>query len=143
MPTSKGGFLFAKAVAPAMKAKGARRIVTISSWGATTLTGIHSYTAVRHRQIGLIRELFGIAINSVVPGFKATCKDYERHWNSWLKALCDNFVNTIAMRRVGAPQTIANAVTVLASDQASWIAGQTITRHRRPFGVRQKSGGAS
>ena len=37
-----------------------------------------------------------------------------------------NFVNTIAMRRMGAPQDTANAVTFLASDHASWITGQTI-----------------
>jgi NAD(P)-dependent dehydrogenase (short-subunit alcohol dehydrogenase family) len=30
------------------------------------------------------------------------------------------------MRRMGAPQDIADAVTFLASDHASWIAGQTI-----------------
>ena len=30
------------------------------------------------------------------------------------------------MRRMGTPQDIANAVTFLASDNASWITGQTI-----------------
>jgi 3-oxoacyl-[acyl-carrier protein] reductase len=30
------------------------------------------------------------------------------------------------MRRMGAPQDIANAVTYLASDYASWITGQTL-----------------
>ena len=37
------------------------------------------------------------------------------------------FVNTIAMRCMGAPRDIANAVTFLASDNASWIRGRTIT----------------
>jgi 3-oxoacyl-[acyl-carrier protein] reductase len=34
-------------------------------------------------------------------------------------AFRNNFVNTIAMRRIGAPQDIANAVTFLASDHAT------------------------
>ena len=130
----KGAFLFAKAVAPGMKAKGQGRIVTISSRAglATSLTGIQSYAAAKHGQIGLVKQLaqelgpFGITVNSVAPGFMATSPDYERQWNNWPAAFRDNFVNTIAMRRMGTPQDIANAVTFLASDNASWITGQTI-----------------
>jgi 3-oxoacyl-[acyl-carrier protein] reductase len=55
-------------------------------------------------------------VNTVAPGFMATSPDYERQWNNWPAAFRDNFVNTIAMRRMGAPQDIANAVTFLASD---------------------------
>jgi 3-oxoacyl-[acyl-carrier protein] reductase len=130
----KGAFLFAKAVAPAMKAKGKGRIVTISSRAglATSLTGIQSYAAAKHGQIGLIKQLaqelgpFGITVNSVAPGFMATSPDYVRQWNDWPAAFRDNFVKSIAMRRMGAPQDIANAVTFLASDHASWITGQTV-----------------
>jgi 3-oxoacyl-[acyl-carrier protein] reductase len=117
-----------------MKTKGAGRIVTISSRAglATSLTGIQSYPAAKHGQIGLVKQLaqelgpFGITVNTVAPGFMATSPDYERQWNNWPTAFRDNFVNTIAMRRMGAPQDIANAVAFLASDHASWITGQTI-----------------
>jgi 3-oxoacyl-[acyl-carrier protein] reductase len=130
----KGAFLFARAVAPGMKAKGRGRIVTISSRAGlvTSLTGIQSYAAAKHGQIGLVKQLaqelgpFGITVNSVAPGFMATSPDYERQWNNWPAAFRDNFVNTIAMRRMGGPQDVANAVTFLASDNASWITGQTI-----------------
>ncbi len=130
----KGAFLFAKAVAPAMKQRGQGRIVTISSRAglATSLTGIQSYAAAKHGQIGLVKQLaqelgpFGITVNSVAPGFMATSPDYERQWNDWPAAFRDNFINTIAMRRMGAPQDIADAVTFLASDHASWITGQTL-----------------
>jgi 3-oxoacyl-[acyl-carrier protein] reductase len=130
----KGAFLFIKAVAPGMKKKGAGRIITISSRAglATSLTGIQSYPAAKHGQIGLVKQLAqelgpsGITVNTVAPGFMATSPDYERQWNNWPAAYRDNFVNTIAMRRMGAPQDIANAVTFLASDYASWITGQTI-----------------
>jgi 3-oxoacyl-[acyl-carrier protein] reductase len=105
----KGAFLFAKAVVPGMKAKGHGRIVTISSRAglATSLTGIQSYAAAKHGQIGLVKQLaqelgpFGITVNSVAPGFMATSPDYERQWNDWPAAFRDNFVNSIAMRRMG------------------------------------------
>ena len=76
----------------------------------------------------LAQELgpFGITVNTVAPGFMATSPDYERQWNNWPAAYRDNFVKTIAMRRMGRPEDIANAVMFLVSDYASWITGQTI-----------------
>jgi 3-oxoacyl-[acyl-carrier protein] reductase len=129
-----GMFLCAKAVAPGMKLKGAGRIVTISSRAGlvASLTGIQSYAAAKHGQIGLVKQLaqelgpFGITVNSVAPGFMATSPDYVRQWDEWPEAFRGNFVNTIAMRRMGEPQDVANAVTFLASEHASWITGQTI-----------------
>jgi 3-oxoacyl-[acyl-carrier protein] reductase len=130
----KGAFLFAKAVAPGMKSRGTGRIITISSRAglATSLTGIQSYAAAKHGQIGLVKQIaqelgpFGITVNSIAPGFMATSPDYEQQWNDWPPTFRENFVNTIAMRRMGVPQDIADAVTFLASDHASWITGQTI-----------------
>jgi 3-oxoacyl-[acyl-carrier protein] reductase len=52
---------------------------------------------------------FGITVNSVAPGFMATSPDYERQWNEWPAAFRDNFVNSIAMRRMGTPRDNANA----------------------------------
>jgi 3-oxoacyl-[acyl-carrier protein] reductase len=138
----KGAFLFAKAVAPGMKGKGTGRIITISSRAglATSLTGIQSYTAAKHGQIGLVRQIaqelgpFGITVNSIAPGFMATSPDYEQQWNTWPSEFRENFVNNIAMRRMGVPKDIADAVTFLASDHASWITGQTIAVTGNPLG---------
>jgi 3-oxoacyl-[acyl-carrier protein] reductase len=66
-----GCFLLVKAVTPGMKARGGGRIVTISSRAglATSLTGIQSYAAAKHAQIGLVKQLaqelgpFGITVN--------------------------------------------------------------------------------
>ena len=54
-----GAFLFARAIAPGMKRAGRGRIVTISSRAglATTLTGIQSYAAAKHGQVGLVKQL--------------------------------------------------------------------------------------
>jgi len=130
----KGCFLFARAVAPAMKRAGGGRIVTISSRAglATSLTGIQAYAAAKHGQVGLVKQLaqelgpFGITVNSVAPGFMATSPDYERQWNSYSEAFRQNFADRIAMRRMGKPEDIADAVLFLASERASWITGQIL-----------------
>lgn len=130
----KGCFLFARAVAPGMKKAGAGRIVTISSRAglATSLTGIQAYASAKHGQVGLVKQLaqelgpFGITVNSVAPGFMATSPDYERQWQSYSEEFRQTFAERIAMRRMGRPQDIADAVLFLASEHASWITGQTL-----------------
>jgi 3-oxoacyl-[acyl-carrier protein] reductase len=129
-----GAFLFAKAVAPGMKAARYGRIVTISSRAAlvTSLTGIQSYAAAKHGQLGLVRQLaqelgpFGITVNSVAPGFMPTSPDYERQWAGYDAAFQAQFLDRIAMRRMGTPDDVAYAVLFLASDYASWITGQVL-----------------
>ena len=76
----------------------------------------------------LAQELgpFGITVNSVAPGFMATSPDYERQWNSYSEDFRRTFADRIAMRRMGKPEDIADAVLFLASDRASWITGQTL-----------------
>jgi len=130
----KGCFLFARAVAPGMKRAGRGRIVTISSRAglATSLTGIQAYASAKHGQVGLVKQLalelgrFGITVNSVAPGFMATSPDYQRQWDSYSEEFRRSFAERIAMRRMGRPEDIADAVLFLASEHASWITGQTL-----------------
>jgi 3-oxoacyl-[acyl-carrier protein] reductase len=130
----KGCFLFARAVAPGMKKAGTGRIVTISSRAglATSLTGIQAYASAKHGQVGLVKQLaqelgpFGITVNSVAPGFMATSPDYERQWQSYSETFRQTFAERIAMRRMGRPEDIADAVVFLASEHASWITGQIL-----------------
>jgi 3-oxoacyl-[acyl-carrier protein] reductase len=129
-----GAFLFAQAVAPGMKRAGKGRIVTISSRAALapSLTGIQAYASAKHGQLGLVRQLahelgqFGITVNTVAPGFLRTSPDYEPQWEGWGSEGQKQFVERIAMRRMGTPQDIADAVLFLASDYASWITGQIL-----------------
>jgi 3-oxoacyl-[acyl-carrier protein] reductase len=130
----KGCFLFARAVAPGMKKAGGGRIVTISSRAglSTSLTGIQAYASAKHGQVGLVKQLaqelgpFGITVNSVAPGFMATSPDYQRQWNSYSEEFRRTFPERIAMRRMGKPEDIADAVLFFASEHASWITGQTL-----------------
>jgi 3-oxoacyl-[acyl-carrier protein] reductase len=129
-----GAFLFAQAVTPGMKRAGSGRIVTISSRAALapSLTGIQAYASAKHGQLGLVRQLshelgpFGITVNTVAPGFLRTSPDYEPQWEGWGVEGQKQFVERIAMRRMGTPDDIAHAVMFLASDYASWITGQIL-----------------
>ena len=129
-----GAFLTAQSVVPAMKQAGKGRIVVIASRAglAPSLTGIQSYAAAKHAQVGLVKQLaqelgpFGITVNAVAPGFMATSPDYVRQWNSYSEETRANFTKTIAVRRMGQPEDIADATLFLASDRASFITGQTL-----------------
>lgn len=130
----KGAFLAAQAVVPGMKRAKSGRIVIISSGAGlrTSLTGIQSYAAAKHAQVGLVKQLaqelgpFGITVNSVAPGFMATNPDSQRQWDNYTEAFREQFPKNIAMRRLGRPEDIANAVVFLASDRASFITGHTL-----------------
>ncbi|MCC6468322.1 MAG: SDR family oxidoreductase [Alphaproteobacteria bacterium] len=127
-------FYAARAAVPGMKRKRAGRIVVISSRAGlgVSLTGIQSYATAKAAQIGLVRQLahelgpFGITVNSVAPGFLRTSPDYERQWQSYGEAGQKAMVERVAMRRLGEPQDIAQAVMFLASPYASWITGQVL-----------------
>lgn len=97
---------------------------------STSLTGIQAYASAKHGQVGLVEELaqelgpFGITVNSVAPGFMAANPGYERQWNSYSEEFPRSFPERIAMRRMGRPEDIVDAVIFPASDLASWITGQ-------------------
>jgi 3-oxoacyl-[acyl-carrier protein] reductase len=127
-------FSLARAAAPGMKRARAGRIVTISSGAGlkASKTGIQAYCAAKHALVGLTRQLsrefgpYGVTVNSVAPGFvlsnPATLRQYEGYGEEGQKAL----VEGIALRRLGDPADIANAVLFLASPMAGWITGQVL-----------------
>jgi 3-oxoacyl-[acyl-carrier protein] reductase len=130
-----GAFWCAQAVAPAMKRAGRGRIVTISSGAGLgiSLTGIQAYASAKAGEIGLTRQLahelgpFGITVNSVAPGFVRSNPSSEKQWQSYGEEGQRLLVERIALRRLGSADDIANAVLFLASEQAGWITGQTLS----------------
>lgn len=129
-----GAFLVARAVVPSMKEAGGGRIVTISSRAGltTSLTGIQSYAAAKHGQVGFVKQLaqelapFNITVNSVAPGFMNTNPDAEKQWQGYSAEFRQSFLNGVVGRRMGTPEDIAYAVMFLASPYASWITGQVL-----------------
>ncbi|MEZ5777018.1 MAG: SDR family NAD(P)-dependent oxidoreductase [Paracoccaceae bacterium] len=129
-----GTFFMTQAVAPAMKRKKAGRVVNISSGAgrSISLTGIQAYASAKAGQIGLTRQLahelgpWGITVNCVAPGFVRSNPTTERQWDAMGKDGQERLLSGIAMRRLGKPEDIANAVMFFASDQAGWITGETL-----------------
>ncbi|WP_299819672.1 SDR family NAD(P)-dependent oxidoreductase [uncultured Jannaschia sp.] len=129
-----GTFLMSQAVAPAMKAKRKGRIINISSGAGRTisLTGIQAYASAKAGQIGLTRQLAhefgpsGVTVNCIAPGFVRSNPTTERQWEAMGEAGQAALLQNIAMRRLGTPEDIANAVLFFASDHAGWITGETL-----------------
>ena len=130
-----GAMWLAQAAAPALKASGAGRIVTIASGAGLrpSLTGIQAYTAAKHALVGLTKQLSwelgpsGVTVNSVAPGFVLSNPSTRRQWESYGPDGQARLVESIHLRRLGRPEDIAAAVLFLASDEAGWISGQAIS----------------
>jgi 3-oxoacyl-[acyl-carrier protein] reductase len=127
-------FALCRAAAGGMRAAGRGRIVTISSTAAlqASRTGIQAYTAAKHALVGLTKQLavelgpHGITVNSVAPGLQASTPGKREEWNARPAEAREAVLRTIALRRLGEPDDIADAVVFLASDHAKLITGHVL-----------------
>ena len=123
-----GTFLVSKAAAPQLrKRKGA--IVNISS--AASLMGDETvllYSAAKAGILGFTRCLGkalapDVRVNAIAPGSIAT--EWIEKWKVPRSAL-QAITRSTPLRRIGWPAEIANAALFLASEQSSFMTGQTI-----------------
>lgn len=129
-----GCFRLCREVVPGMKRNDHGRIVVISSGAglATSRTGVLSYCAAKHGQVGLVKQLaselapYSINVNSVAPGFIACSADARRQWNSWPIDIQRAWLSRIIGGRLGEPQDVADATLFLSSKRARWITGQIL-----------------
>ena len=124
----KGVFNCTQAVAPMMIKQGGGVILNASSIvGLDGNFGQTNYVATKSAVIGMTkvwaRELgkFNIRVNAVAPGFTLT----EMVQQMPQKVL-DGMIAHTPLRRMGQPRDIANAYLFLASDEASYISGETL-----------------
>ncbi len=124
----KGVFNCAQAVAPHMIRQGHGVILNASSVvGLDGNFGQTNYVATKSGVIGMTkvwaRELgkFGIRVNAVAPGFTAT-----EILSAMPEKVIEGMVSKTPLGRMGQPADIANAYCFLASDEASFITGETL-----------------
>ena len=127
-------FICTRAVVPGMKRRGWGRVVNISSGAgrSVSLTGIQAYASAKAGQIGLTRQTahelgrFGITVNCIAPGFVLSNPATQRQWEGYGESGQAALVEGIAVRRLGAPDDIANGVRFFVSEASSWVTGQTL-----------------
>ena len=121
-------FQFAQAVQPAMASAGHGAIVNIASVaGIAGSPGAAHYGAAKAGVINLTRSLAlewapAIRVNCVAPDFIRT----EGTDRLMTDADRERIAGLIPLRRLGAPEDVANAVAFLASDKAAFVTGQTL-----------------
>ncbi|MGL4394257.1 MAG: 3-oxoacyl-[acyl-carrier-protein] reductase [Brevinema sp.] len=125
----KGTFYGIKAAYQIMMKQRAGRIINIASVvGLTGNAGQANYAAAKSGIIGLsksaAKELAGrgVTVNVIAPGFIETKMTDVIPENEKSKIL-----SAIPMKKMGQTEDIAAAVCFLASDDASYITGQTLT----------------
>jgi 2-hydroxycyclohexanecarboxyl-CoA dehydrogenase len=124
----RGPFLVTREIMPDMAAAGWGRVINITSSSVQSGSfGQGHYVASKGGLMGMTKALAlefastGITINMVPPGFIDT---------PMLRAApidADAFAKTLPMKRIGQPEDIAAACAYLASEEASYITGQTIS----------------
>jgi 3-oxoacyl-[acyl-carrier protein] reductase len=126
----KSAFLCCKAVAGSMIERKAGAIINVSSIAGRTggaLGSIH-YSTAKGGLItftkGLAKELgpFGVRVNAISPGVIDT--PYHEQFSA--PETMKSYVASIPLGRVGTPEEVAKVICFLASEAASYLAGETI-----------------
>ena len=124
-----GVFNMTHPVWPGMRERKFGRIITISSInGQKGQFAQVNYSAAKAGDIGFTKALAqegaraGITVNAICPGYINTDM-----MATIPEKVMDSIVGAIPVGRLGEPEEIARAVVFLASDDASFITGATIT----------------
>ncbi|MGB8167250.1 MAG: 3-oxoacyl-[acyl-carrier-protein] reductase [Chthoniobacteraceae bacterium] len=125
----KGAFNFIQAIIRPMLKQRSGHIINIASVaGLMGNAGQANYAASKAGLIGLTKTIArevasrGITCNAVAPGFVTT--DMTEVLPDAVKT---GVIEQIPLARFGDPDDIANAVAFLASNEAKYITGQTLT----------------
>ncbi|MFN3868339.1 MAG: acetoacetyl-CoA reductase, partial [Hyphomicrobiaceae bacterium] len=127
-----GLFNMTRPVWEGMRARKFGRVINISSInGQKGQMGQVNYSAAKSGDLGFTKALAqegaraGITVNAICPGYIAT---------EMVKAIAPdvlekNILPQIPVGRLGEPEEIARCVVFLASDDAGFITGSTISAH--------------
>ncbi len=123
-------FNMTRPVIEGMRDRGFGRIINISSLnGQKGQAGQTNYSAAKAGDLGFTKALAqecatkGVTVNAICPGYIAT----EMVMAVPKEVLEKAIIPQIGVRRLGQPEEIARCVTFLASDDAGFITGSTIS----------------
>jgi 3-oxoacyl-[acyl-carrier protein] reductase len=127
----KGVFNLTRLIGPQMVANNYGSIINISSVvGLFGNIGQANYAATKAGVLGLTmtwakefaRKGQNVRVNAIAPGYIMT--DILK---TIPQDLLDKFAQLTMMKRLGQPEEIANAALFLASDEASYVTGHTLS----------------
>lgn len=121
-------FRLSRAAIPLLKVSAQGRIVNIGSvMSDLSAPGMAAYTVSKHGVAGLTKTLalelgeFGITANYIRPG--AIVTGITRDVFAADEGFRNFWEQKAALKRLGQPEDIANAIAFLASDEAAFISG--------------------
>jgi 3-oxoacyl-[acyl-carrier protein] reductase len=113
-----------RALRPMLKARFGRIVNVASVVGMRANAGQANYAASKAGLIGFTKTVAvevarrGVTVNAIAPGFVET---------KLTEGVGNGLVDAIPARRVGTPEEIAACVRFLASEDASYVTGTTLT----------------
>jgi gluconate 5-dehydrogenase len=127
-----GSFLTARAVAPAMRARGWGKIVNVASIAGLVgtppqLLDAVGYSASKGGMLAMTRDLaakwgqYGIRVNAIAPGFFLT-----KMTEKILPRIESLVASATPLGRIGAPGEVAGAALFLASPASDYVTGITL-----------------
>jgi NAD(P)-dependent dehydrogenase (short-subunit alcohol dehydrogenase family) len=132
----EGVFIVSRAVLPHMMTRGSGSVINLASWaGKTGNANFAGYSASKFAIIGLTQALaremapYGIRINAICPGIvvdtamRSAIEVQQRHYGLPDTAEREK---SIPVGRVSVPDDVARMAAFLASDEASYMIGESI-----------------
>jgi len=130
-----GVFNMTHPIWPGMRERKFGRVITISSInGQKGQFGQVNYSAAKAGDLGFTRALAqegaraGITVNAICPGYIAT-----EMVMAVPEKVRESIIGQIPVGRLGEPEEIARCVVFLASDEAGFITGSTISANGGQF----------
>lgn len=130
----RGAFLMSREVQRHMVTAKWGRIVNLSSTSALGNAGQANYSAAKAGIQGFTKTLalelgrFGVTANAVAPGFTVTdmTRSVAERVGVPFEQLVEREAAATAVRRVGSPEDIANAVAFFVAPESGFVSGQVL-----------------